>query len=107
MSIQHCRDDMANVSCLFEYERSATIESQLLAMNYFHRISRGFELDTTHPVFAMPLKALIVGMPTWKTKLPCVGLFHGECCLLARLWFHLGALGVGFCCIVCLLRFAS
>ena len=25
-------------------------------MNYFHRISRGFELDTTHPVFASALK---------------------------------------------------
>ena len=36
--------------------RSATIESHLSAIKLFHRISRGFELDTTHPVVACALK---------------------------------------------------
>ena len=36
--------------------RSATIESHLSAIKFFHRISRGFELDTTHPVLACALK---------------------------------------------------
>ena len=36
--------------------RSATTESQLSAIKFFHRISRGFELDTTHPVLANALK---------------------------------------------------
>ena len=63
--IPHCRDDMANVWCLFEYVayafatkqlRSASIESRLSAIKYFRRISRGFELDTNHPVIASALK---------------------------------------------------
>ena len=58
-------DDMTNVWHLFEYVayafatkklRSATIESHLSAIKFFHRISRGFELDTTHPVIASALK---------------------------------------------------
>ena len=36
--------------------RSATIESHLSAINFFHRILRAFELDTTHPVIASALK---------------------------------------------------
>eukprot|EP00904_Undaria_pinnatifida_P010786 jgi/Undpi1/6838/HiC_scaffold_21.g09314.m1 len=56
---------MTNVWHLFEYVayafatkklRSATIESHLSAIKFFHRISRGFELDTTHPVIASALK---------------------------------------------------
>ena len=58
-------DGMTNVWHLFEYVtyaldtkklRSATIESHLSAIKFFHRISRGFELDTTHPVIASALK---------------------------------------------------
>ena len=58
-------DGMTNVWHLFEHVayafatkklRSATIESRLSAINCFHRISRGFELDTTHPVIASALK---------------------------------------------------
>ena len=58
-------DDMTNVWHLFEYVAyafatkklpSATIESHLSAIKFFHRISRGFELDTTHPVIASALK---------------------------------------------------
>ena len=43
---------------LFRYQklRSATIESHLSAIKFFHRISRGFELDTTHFVIACALK---------------------------------------------------
>ena len=56
---------MTNVWHLFEYVayafatkklRSATIESHLSAIKFFHRISRGFELDTTHPVLGNALK---------------------------------------------------
>ena len=56
---------MANVWHVFEYVadafstkklRSATIESHLSAIKFFHRISRGFEIDTTHPVIANALK---------------------------------------------------
>ena len=81
--LQHCRGVMANVWCLFEYVayafasnklRSATIESHLLAIKYFLRISRGFELDTTHPVIASALKGAARRTPTWKTKQACVGL---------------------------------
>ena len=63
--LQHCREDIANVWCLFEYVansfatkllRSATIKSHLSAIKYFHRTSRGFELDTTHPIIASVLK---------------------------------------------------
>ena len=36
--------------------RSATIESHSSAIKFFHRISRGFEIDTTHPVIANALK---------------------------------------------------
>ena len=36
--------------------RSATIESHLSAIKYFHLISRGFELDTIHLVIASDLK---------------------------------------------------
>eukprot|EP00904_Undaria_pinnatifida_P006004 jgi/Undpi1/2533/HiC_scaffold_13.g05912.m1 len=57
---------MTNVWHLFEYVayafatrklRSATIESHLSAIKFFHRISRGFELDTSHPVIPSALKA--------------------------------------------------
>ena len=63
--LQHCSDSVINVWQLFEYValafatkklRSATIESHLSAIKFFHRISRGFELDTTHPVLASALK---------------------------------------------------
>ena len=56
---------MTYVWHLFEYVayafatntlRSVTIESHLSAIKFFHRISRGFELDTTHPVIASALK---------------------------------------------------
>ena len=56
---------MANVWHVFEYVaytvstkklRSATIESYLLAIKSFHRISRGFEIDTTHTVIDNALK---------------------------------------------------
>ena len=36
--------------------RSATIESHLSAIKFFHRVSRIFELDTIHPVIASALK---------------------------------------------------
>ena len=36
--------------------RSATSESHLSAIKFIHRISRGFELDTTHTVIASALK---------------------------------------------------
>ena len=36
--------------------RSATIESHLSAIKFFHHISRVFELDTTHPVIASSLQ---------------------------------------------------
>ena len=58
-------DDMTNVWHLFEYVAyafatkkllSATIESLLSAIKFFHRISSGFELDTAHPVIASALK---------------------------------------------------
>ena len=41
--------------------RSVTIESHLSAIKFFHRISRGFELDTTHPVLACALKRTVCG----------------------------------------------
>ena len=58
-------DGMTNVWHLFDYVahafatkkvRSATIESHLSAIKFFRRISRGFELDTTHPAIARALK---------------------------------------------------
>ena len=56
---------MTNVWHVFEYVaytfstnklRSATIESHLSAIKFFHRISRGFEINTAHPVIANALK---------------------------------------------------
>ena len=56
---------MANVWHVLEYGayafsikklRSATIESHLSAIKLLHRISRGFKIDTTHPVIANALK---------------------------------------------------
>ena len=56
---------MTDVLHFFEYVayafaakklRSATIESLLSGMKFFHRLSRGFELDTTHTVIASALK---------------------------------------------------
>ena len=56
---------MTNVWHLFEYVayafatkelRSATIDIYLSAIKVFRRISRGFELDTTHPVLGNALK---------------------------------------------------
>ena len=61
-------DDVTNVWHLFEYVayafatkklRSATIESRLSAIKFFHRIPRGFELDTTHPVIASAVKGAV------------------------------------------------
>ena len=58
-------DGVTNVWHFFEHVayafftkklRSATIESHLSAIKFFHRISRGFELDTTYPVIASALK---------------------------------------------------
>ena len=63
--LQYCSDSMINVWLLFEYVayafatkklRSATIESHWPAITFSHRISRGFELDTTHPVVTSALK---------------------------------------------------
>ena len=59
---------MTNVWHLFEYVlhafatkklRPATVESHLSAIKFFLRISRGFELDTTHPVIASSLKGAV------------------------------------------------
>ena len=59
-------DGLANVLHTFEYVayasaakklRSAIIESHLSAIKIFHGISRGFELDNSHPVIAGALKA--------------------------------------------------
>ena len=50
---------MANVWHVFRPRnccRSAPIESHLSAIKFFHRISRGFEIDITHPVVANALK---------------------------------------------------
>ena len=56
---------MTDVLHFFEYVayafatkklRSATIESLLSGIKIFHRLSRGFELDTTHTVIASALK---------------------------------------------------
>ena len=56
---------VTNVWHLFEYVayvfatkklRSANIESHLSAIKSFRRISRGFELDITHPVITSALK---------------------------------------------------
>ena len=56
--LQRCNDGMTNLWQLFEYVayafatkklRSATVNSHLWAIEFFHRVSRGFELDTTHP----------------------------------------------------------
>ena len=57
-------DGMTHVCHLFGYVayafatkklRSATMESHLSAIKFFHLISRGFELDPTHPVIASAL----------------------------------------------------
>ena len=59
---------MTNVWHLFEYVayafatkklRWATIERHRSAINFFHRIPRGFELDTTHPVIASAFKGAV------------------------------------------------
>ena len=59
-------DDMTNVWHLFENVayafatkklRSSTIGSHLSAIMFFHRVSRGSELDTTHPVVGSAFKS--------------------------------------------------
>lgn len=63
--LRHCGDDVVDLWCLFEYVvytlatkklRPATTESYLSAIKYLHRISRGVELETTHPVIASAIK---------------------------------------------------
>ena len=63
--LERCGDNTTKVWHLFEYVayafatkklRSATIESQMSAIKFFHRVSRGFELNTTHPVLGKALK---------------------------------------------------
>ena len=46
------------VACAFATKklRSVPIESHLSVIRFFYRISRGFELDTTHPVIASVVK---------------------------------------------------
>ena len=87
--LQHCRDDMANMWCLFEYAAyafatnqllSTTIESYLSAIKCFHRISRGFELDTTHPVIASALNGAArshADVPSYRSSAYFVG--DGAC----------------------------
>ena len=55
--------------------RLATIEGRSSAIRFFHLVSRGFELDTTHPLSLMPSKVLRVRMPTLAIKQPCAGLY--------------------------------
>ena len=63
--LERCGHRMTNVWHLFEYVayafatkqlRRATNESHSSAITCFHRISRGFALDTTHPVWGSALK---------------------------------------------------
>lgn len=63
--LRHYGDDMVKVWCLFECVayafatkklRSATMDSCLSAITYFHCFSCVSELDTTHPVIANVLK---------------------------------------------------
>ena len=63
--LHHGSESMINVGQLLEYAacafatkrlRYATIENDVSTIKFFHRISRGFELDTTHPVLASALK---------------------------------------------------
>lgn len=63
--LHQCSDGMFNVWQLFVYVsysfatkqfRPPIVESHLSAIKLFHRIMRGFELYTTHPVLASALK---------------------------------------------------
>ena len=116
MFLQRCRDDMANVWCLFEYVAyafdtekmpSATIESHLSAIKYFHRISRGFELDTTHRVIASALKGAVRSHADVGNQATVRRLISWGMLLAGEAWFPRGALGVGFCGLLCVLRFVS
>ena len=61
MFSQRCSNGMTNVGYLFEYAayafatkklRSATIESHLLAIKFFHSVASAFELDSIHLVLS-------------------------------------------------------
>ena len=112
--LQHCRDDMANVWCLFEYVAYEFANKSIAVAD--HR--KSFVGDQIRSPYSAPLsstlptplslaaaKALLVRTPTWETNLPCVGLFHWGCCVLARLIVELW--GSGSVAYFVSLRFAS
>lgn len=106
---------MVNVWCLFDklsvpirhgQVQRATIGSHLSAIKYFHLISRGFELDRSHPVVDSAFKAttvtvLLVHTTMAETKPLCAGPSRGPCCLLAELGFLDGVPGPGSCGLLC------
>ena len=114
-------DDMNNVWHLFEYVayafankklRSATIESHLSAIKFFHRISRGFELDTTDSVIASALKgaarphAGVSSQATVRRPVSWAMLLAGE--TLNRSWRNWGrVLWLALCASFCFLTRAS
>ena len=115
--LQHCSDSMFNVwQLLFEYVayafatkklRSATIESHSSAIKFFHRISRDFELDTTHPALARALKgaarshADVDNQAAVRRPVSWAMLLAGETLIPA--WRN----GVAFCGSLYVLRFVS
>ena len=78
-----------------------------LRLNTFTRISRGFELGTTHPVFASALKgasrlhADAGSQATVRRPITWLVLLAGEAL------FPRGAPGGGFCGLPCVHRFVS
>ena len=114
-------DDMTNMWHLVEYVayafatkklRSATIESHLSAIKFFHRISRGFDLDTTDSVIASALKgaarphAGVSNQATVRRPVSWAMLHAGK--TLIRAWRNWGrVLWLALCASFCFLTSAS
>ena len=119
--LQRGSDGMTNVWHLFDYAayafatkklRSATTESHLSVIKFSHRISRGFERDTTHPVIASALKgaarshAYMGNQATMRRPVSWAMLLAGETFIPA--WRNGGrVLWLALCALVCFLTRAS
>ena len=81
------RDDMANVLCLFEYVAYAFATKKKCGRRPSQVVCRRSNTFTVFrvvssstlpsPLPLAPSQALLVRTPTWETKQPCVGPFHG------------------------------
>ena len=103
--LEATENPVVNVRSLLEYTvyavatkklQAQTVESHLSAIKFFHRSSRGFELNTAHPLLRNALKGSARSLSRDRNR-ECEGRCRGPCCSPESIWRRRGGLVGAFC----------